>query len=622
MSNLKKTFNKDALLNTVNKPTGINQKDFLPVGTWLYSDQGLFVISSVEKSGVRYEGAERKEIHYWEYHITEFGSDYTYTRKDATQPNVLEKWAILPSEWISLSGDEVIERIKKEFMSSVDSGELVKPVNSSELVSQSIGRDKLNFAMKTAGEQKNRALMLTAHAKILANEIMQTVREQRAKITNLLQILGLLEAYIGVGKEFFIVKDGNPAADSEKTHIRQRVLFANEEVGDLTRYQATDQWGNDHFWSGIGYEDMDKFDAWLLENDNYKNVVPEQKCIVAVRPRRHAGWDGRSKVDSLLHLIVRNGERVYRVTMPDIIVGYNLFPASDDWDKLLEEIRELEEKEDLYGYDAMRKRSKQIAIMKGIAFIQGLINEGEILMSEPVNLFSPDSHQNAVVVVRDGEGSLGNGAETYREWRKRLLGNIKLGSRIVIPDVELRKYIGYNEDMKDRFSDQYRYDGYSLPTPPRPGTYTIEREFDSGYYRFGFLYLPSDEIYINGYDNNGDWIGYKKRTRRVAFRFSSDDEFIFPYDGVTLEDVERFLGDRSQRHEYATMLPVLYALATQIRRDYDAEKDFVALVANECNVDLSVVWDAVDWWKNKVKLYRPLNSDSEKAWRMIRKHIL
>jgi len=48
------------------------------------------------------------------------------------------------------------------------------------------------------------------------------------------------------------------------------------------------------------------------------------------------------------------------------------------------------------------------------------------------------------------------------------------------------------------------------------------------------------------------------------------------------------------------------------------EEKFVNLLVKELACTTSIIWEAVEWWKNKVEFKRPLDQDDQKAWRMIK----
>lgn len=84
-----------------------------------------------------------------------------------------------------------------------------------------------------------------------------------------------------------------------------------------------------------------------------------------------------------------------------------------------------------------------------------------------------------------------------------------------------------------------------------------------------------------------------------------------------MEDIEYFLNSRIERINYLDLMPMLYKLRDERRKEIALEAEFVKLIAGQNGFSESDVWAAVEWWKNKVIWKRPLTKDDAKAWRMI-----
>lgn len=602
------------------------ESEQLRVGTYFYTDTTLYKIREVtpetEERNSRFICATISLGRGTDLGIEDFNANSFELNKRSSY----RTYRLVPNDLIGGTMEETRKQIHEEYIKSISDltnyfGEDEK--EETALVPTNTSVDQIERAQEAIEEVKNRALILKAMAEATAKSIGLMIDKQNNRINYLMRVLGLLNAYIGVDKEFIIIQDGVPAPKKTKINIRQLILYADEEVGDLTRYEATEIIGGAEYttyWSGLSAEEMPKFDAWLLENDNYLQIVPEERCVTGIRPRRYV-YDRHAENDYILHLIIRNGKQLYRVTMPDIYSGDMLFPPGDEWDEIISEVQKAEKEG--REEDIMNARSKQIKVMKKIAFLQGLINNGEILLPLPgaINLFDPDTYQESVNIIRDAENIIGDGHETYKQWKEELNANIKMGSRILIPDIAWGRFLDGNNDTS-RFDDRFVN---KTPPYPDPGVYTIEKYFPKrqSYRMFpeywGFLYRPTQEEYIS----TGGWWQDERRLRksRITFKVWASDDFVFAYDHVELKDIEYFMGDRLARQNYATMLPILHGLIAELRKEHEAEKNFVTLVANDLDVGEGVVQDAISWWKHKVKLFRPIREDEDKAWRMIRKEI-
>lgn len=132
--------------------------------------------------------------------------------------------------------------------------------------------------------------------------------------------------YAGLEEQAVQIQSGEPAAANEKIHLMQRRLYMDEEC--LVDYDA----------GGMGFEEIEQFDQWLLRPANLNRILPNNKCVVAMRVRRSGKsyqTDGgihetlinfnRRINDQLTYLYIRNGANVYRINT-EIELQEMLFP--------------------------------------------------------------------------------------------------------------------------------------------------------------------------------------------------------------------------------------------------------------------------------------------------------
>lgn len=133
-------------------------------------------------------------------------------------------------------------------------------------------------------------------------------------------------------------------------------------------------------------------------------------------------------------------------------------------------------------------------------------------------------------------------------------------------------------------------------------------------------YKPDNEVY-----KWGEW-GSKDRTNRVAFRIYPTDDFVINYDQVSLEDIDFYLNSRVDRENYLDLMPLLKQMKKQRLLELEGEKHFAQLLIDEMNRKNKIIgedeaWKAINWWKFKNKIKRPIDKDDAKALRMILKHL-
>ena len=141
-----------------------------------------------------------------------------------------------------------------------------------------------------------------------------------------------ISLYAGLIERVVKCCDGEPASMDEKLHIMQRRLYMDEE--SLLDYTH----------GGMEFSSIGEFDRWICRPKNRDRIMPFQRCIVAMRIRRHVKHrqnlntiisflDKADKdlSDRFTYLYIRNGEQVYRLST-EIDFDEKLFPDRADFD--------------------------------------------------------------------------------------------------------------------------------------------------------------------------------------------------------------------------------------------------------------------------------------------------
>lgn len=122
-----------------------------------------------------------------------------------------------------------------------------------------------------------------------------------------------LELYAGLTEEAIQVREGAPASKDEKLRVMQRRFYMDEEC--LVAYEA----------GGMDIRDIKQFDEWLSREENFKRILPFDRCVVAFRVRRDEKDRETATLiqafvnvmlkdaDKSTFLYVRNGEQIWRV---------------------------------------------------------------------------------------------------------------------------------------------------------------------------------------------------------------------------------------------------------------------------------------------------------------------
>lgn len=463
------------------------------------------------------------------------------------------------------------------------------------------------------------------------------------KIKEIMQVVATIEIYLGINEELFQIQEGDSADATTPITFRQQVLYMDEEV-------AVTKGG------GLDYDDISKFDKWLITDENYKSMIPEEKGVVLFKPRRHDNREYNNiykeasmhKLNKTTYVLIRNGENLFRIESEHISLGSQLFPKRNELEKLLEESNDKFEEETF--------RYKKLAIL-----MQGLIDRSTVLHplpAENISIFKMDGMEQYFNFIYDAELALSEGRLPFREWRRAINSEIKHGSRVVISDTikhDFRKY------TKEYIAVSWRINNFEC-SPPEMGVYDVETHHQTETWSFvsqsrideliktgGVLiskkprrtpnyfdvtfyfkkhdslvakYLPQDRIRAK--EN-----GYRKSASRVSLKINPSDDFVLNYDMISLEDVNFYLKSRADRHNYLTMMPVLRTIKESRMAEMEMEASFADMMIGTLSskhkmraADLKdLVYESIEWWKFKNKIKRGIKKDDAKAYRMISSRI-
>lgn len=437
------------------------------------------------------------------------------------------------------------------------------------------------------------------------------------------QIIRLIELFLGVYEKIVTLRQGQPAPAEFPINIRQLVLYMDEEVGTIQFFNGQ---------RGIDFQSIEQFDQWLLEDQSHIDlVIPEAKSIVALKPTRQDREYSphflvnlsMKNMNNFLYLLVRNGENLYRV-YTDITIGDRLFPTEDEMQAILDN---LEAAEELSNKEAVA-RSQEMNWRYKSALIQGLLERTTVLHPLPapdVSLFNPESFERGhITLIRDAEDlKLPDGRVTFKEWREQANAGIKLGSRVIITDAAHDKYEsnrwrdGGVDGWAWRFGGNYYH---WTPEPPPNGVYVVEQV-----QRFKSRWISEERDHFRIYYMPGDRTRYRSswdpEPRRQGLWIEARDEFVLNYDAFNMEDINYYVSNRIYRREYLSIIPQLFNLRDLRLAEIEEEKLLVENFAKRYEVPEPMVWDALNWWKRKNKLQRPMREDESKAWRMIRRRL-
>lgn len=483
-------------------------------------------------------------------------------------------------------------------------------IRTTDLVVARHGTEHFKDAERNLELRRQRALAMQAvvHRKMWQMREIQQSMERQLKYVR--RVLAILETYLGMYQNVLLIQDGQPAPMDTPVAIRQRVLYMDEEVASIQIRNGQ---------RGIDFQSIDVFDAWLL--DHYQDIVPEERCIVALRPTRQRRLYSNdpfvqvhmNQENKFIYLVMRNGEKLYRI-WDQFTVGEKLFPPEDLYASLIMKMND----EDTHDWDKDKARDAQLDWQQNAVMIEGLLDRTEVMqpLHPHVSLFSEKAYADGLIkLIRDAEVGLPDGHLPFAEWKEAINDRITKGSRIVFA---MRNYDVYGRDYPERFGGHYTN---NTPSLPANGIYVIEEEkgFRERYVskdhpptmRYKFLYQPGGTIWTDWYRD------YHERKNRVGFWVEKKDNFVLNYDLIDLDEVLFYINNREERGQYLEILPILYQIYESRMAEMEWEAGFARLFSDRIGVDLDFVLQAIEWWKYKNSIKRSLTEDEAKAWRMI-----
>lgn len=475
---------------------------------------------------------------------------------------------------------------------------------------------------------------ITAARKAIEKRLEAQMERARAIVGPLQKVIRKLEEgiwtvnlYLGTDEQIVTLLDGDPAPADEPITLRQMVLAMDEEC----RIGAA--------MGGLDARGIPDFDEWLVEDPAHlEQVLPERKGIVvlvATRQNRNYKdpWTQQAMDDANAesYWLIRNGDRLFRMKT-NFRVGQNLVPNHDEFTSLFERT------ETVWGDDGSSRRerrpiepetrewaraeeaadARQRHYMRAALILQGLVDRTTVfhpLPPEHVSFIDRDSYDAGhIVTITDADLALGMGFEPFTAWLARLNAQLRPGMRI-IGAFDTEHFHEANYKVSDYSDNRARVSPGLASNPESRVIHIIEERSPNG--DLIIRYKRSD--LRHGYErpqeiwDKGSW-GSWEYQKRASCKLRPTDDFILPFDLVTVDEMRRYLWARTERHNYITLLPLLRSAITAKEAEEEAEAPFrdmlIGILLKRPDVDLAeadtAVRDLVPWFKLKNRHHRPL----------------
>ena len=502
---------------------------------------------------------------------------------------------------------------------------------SSETALMTLGDKQSLIALREQAEEAERSIQKVKNYCELVTNQMKHELEQKIKginglvdnmnkeIKKFTYVIQTIETYTGISEEIIQLADGEPASESEPIVIRQAVIFCDEELALIE---------DDFDW-----QKMEKFDTWLLADNNFKRLLPDAKSIVALKPRRtnkeYASNDAfynaiMNRPNHVTLFLIRNGDKLYKLESEHIYLEDRMFPNQDEY------MKQIEKEATSHSWssdgdkesDRMRKRFTKIAFL-----LQGLLDRSDVFSPHHVKcsflkMEGLDNNDVKMEYELDHSHLLTDGRLPVMDWIRETNKGLKEGSRILLID----EYA--TGDFLRYYSSEY-----TTPSKPGLGIYTVKKNpqyrpddkstwYDPYKRPFIISYLPNSEAY--------SWSdGWTERKNKVSITLKEDNCSWLLYDSLDIETLDYYLNSRLYRSQYFSYVKLLKTAKLLIAREEADENNFAYMLTGEMMAqDLEpkdgythkqIAQIAIDTIKNRLKWKRPITSKEKETYTLIRR---
>lgn len=368
-----------------------------------------------------------------------------------------------------------------------------------------------------------------------------------------------LEMYAGLTEDVKQIADGEPAPQETPIAIRQMLRFMDEEC----LIDAMD--------GGMDYSRIADFDKWAAIPENRDRITPEQRCIVALKVRRHEkeyDTQGLSlaglfetiekhKANMKTYLLMRNGEKLFRLAT-EIEFSPRLLPLREEFNKPFvdvdrsynfkthkDEVTETTITPDDVHYDehADKRRKEVRHYNRTIFLVQGLLDRSKVFSPHPtISLRNPEHVDTYLKLIRDEEDGLpAYNPPDWEKYRYAKNSKIKVGDWVYA----YWETVAYSSNQHHSWTVRHK-DIYDVTQ--------IKRDRSS--VRVSWPYADRHgwehpQGWYSGYGEYGDWPVNRKHHRWVPMKD------VFNVAAYKVGDYKQFLCDAYLKGEYLKWAPQL-----------------------------------------------------------------
>ena len=315
-------------------------------------------------------------------------------------------------------------------------------------------------------EQKNRM-------SAIITEMNLKMAIMKKEIKKIMKLVVTLEIYMGISEDLVQIQEGENAPDEEPIHLRQMVIYMDEE------------WGN-YKDGGMDFNDIPEFEEWMVSTKAYETILPEKKGVVVLRPRRRDKDRGKlhpllkvklEEQDKKTYVFCRNGDNLYRIYTSNADSIDRLFPKRDELSEMYENMEsiknELLKQDSTYYIDSYVDKMEKIEdqyhyYRKNMMLLFGITHRTNVFGNLPMgfSLLDPSKHYGHVNFIYDEEMIITDGRKSYNQWLHDINSQLKVGSRVYI--VGSMMSLGCSDFTHNVYND------HNIPKNPQNGVYQLK----------------------------------------------------------------------------------------------------------------------------------------------------
>lgn len=591
----------------------------LAVGGYLYDRDRLYRISAIDDDGNIIIDEVNPET-------LEVIADGWHNNYKLSPKSLKEYYKVLGADAADIK--RLAERLLngeaiEEFTESSDTA-LMSLGSKDTLV---ILRENINRASIVAEKTRKYADIMiqqkTRELEARLRPMREMIEKMGREVERLDYVIQTIETYAGIKESVEQLHAGEPAHETTPIVFRQAVIFMDEELALID---------DDFDWQKV-----DKFDKWLLEKDRFKDFMPDEKSMVAIKPRRtdkkytdEKGIGGAmtnwvmNKPNHKTVFLIRNGENLYKIESEHIYLHDRMYPNKDEYLKILEKEKEYTHISGIPESESFRKQYTQVAFL-----MQGLVERSDVFSPHTVtgSLIKMEGFTDEQIQLRyelDASRALGDGRPSVEVWMKQMNDQLCEGKRVLLIPKKYSTDYGYEFNKEHDFIKYYN-SKWSAPDLPTGGIYTLEKLDDDivrrGWETYDFLikYMPKDDV-------RGYWED-TKRKNRVSIRIALYKDGILNYDDLKMEDVEYYLNSRLHRSQYYVFVRLLKEFKNVYLKELEAENEYIKMFVGQMMAKglqtkdgitpESVVRKAIDTIKNRLKWKRPITAKEKETYTLV-----